>query len=836
MKEAYCRMPAQAVPKRAGEGTSPSTSLEKRVCLSHDASGFSHTEVDTAPTTARFGVWVDEGDAPSIKSPDEVAPGLRPEIESWVETWRNNAIGTNTLKGKSLDEARALPSKNCVAQRSKGARSDEFCLAGILPSANKICRSLDGDEEEEGKSRLSKVGKATTAKAAAIAKEVDILNTALAHAAEKGRVEDVSHLTQELNGWLKHQVDVGERTALAALRQENAAQGEVAEQELSQLRDKGREKDTRIREREAATTSQEDTTLRLRNDNRDQNVALEEAKARLSLNDQSGRGHVREHVISATDSRGYSTHGDVVSPDVLNQALNTLEGSQAAREGAHGDQTESAVVPSWFRQLTIQNVQGMLDQAAASYMTDEDNIIFRILGRRGRWTVLKPHQRIYMDWALAMEIKYGSAVNGDGCGLGKTIMLDRHEAFTAGPRSIVIMTLQELSNISHEDVPHLGRLFGRVCVDESQGFRHALITKKGAALISFCARFRHCFTATICYDSLHDINGHLAFLERREWTEDRDWNAYKHGNPQFGENVLYTAARRVLSPKYSYRPDAEVDVDMDNMSEDSNGPDYEDVCRSIAVHESTYDPDRYIAELAQHRGRCQSFSYLLVLNSREESVEARFRQNEEGRRYSEDSPPFPFNPFDTFSALNRNIVQCATVRAFSYYIAPFIDRALKDPRAKEDISVAADRVKKIFDLLVLARRYSTTVVDRNGNTVRCGDGIPPATTAMVDLRFSEEEQAEYRRREQDARCRLKWQELIRDLYLEITTRNLDDVDLSASARPKTPPKFATRRGRAIAHGRKYAFMTTLSSQPSRGSRWLGSGAGAIGASPSLCSS
>ncbi|RMX98127.1 hypothetical protein D0868_10264 [Hortaea werneckii] len=138
MKEAYCRMPAQAVPKRAGEGLTPSSSPEKRVCLSHDASGFSHTEVHTASTTARFGVWVDEGDAPSIKSPDEVAPGLRPEIESWVETWRNNAIGTNTLKGKSRDEARALPSKNCVAQRSKGARSDEFCLAGILPSVNKI--------------------------------------------------------------------------------------------------------------------------------------------------------------------------------------------------------------------------------------------------------------------------------------------------------------------------------------------------------------------------------------------------------------------------------------------------------------------------------------------------------------------------------------------------------------------------------------------------------------------------------------------------------------------------------------------------------------------------
>ncbi|KAI6839550.1 hypothetical protein KC340_g6162 [Hortaea werneckii] len=589
------------------------------------------------------------------------------------------------------------------------------------------------------------------------------------------------------------------------------------------------------------------------------------------------------------------SHGDIVSPEVLNQALNTLEGSQAAREGADGDQTESAVVPSWFRQLTIQNVQGMLDQAAASYNIseaeaianlrerrgfsddDEDNIIFRVPGRRGRSTVLKPHQRIYMDWALAMEIKYGSAVNGDGCGLGKTIMcvahilnateywlqqsddlqehrptlivcpnniakkwtktarsavdgnwqvwrygpnaskkdsvrtcrLDRgHEAFTHGPRNIVIMTMQELSNISAEEVPHLRYLFGRVCVDESQGFRHALKTKKGMTLVSFCARFRHCYTATICYDSLHDINGHLAFLERAPWTENRDWNAYKHGNPRFGENALYTEARRLWNPEYSYSPDPEVDVDMDNVSEDSYGPEYEPVCRCIPIN---YNTEEYADKFLQHRGRCQSFPHLLRLNNREDSVEARFRQNEEGKRYSEDGPPFPFNPFNTFSALNRNIVQCATVRAFSYYIAPRIDRALKDPSAKEDISVAADRVKKIFDLLVLARGHSTTVVDRNGNTVRCGEGIPPATTATVDLRFSEEEQAEYRRREQDAGCRLKWQELIRDLHLEKTAGNLDDVDLSASARPKTPPKFATRRGRAIAHGRKYAFMTTLPS-------------------------
>ncbi|KAI6839555.1 hypothetical protein KC340_g6160 [Hortaea werneckii] len=133
MKEAYCRMPAQVIPKRAGEGLSPPTSPEKRVCLSEDASqqevrDRGHTGSDTTPPTARLGVWVDDGDAPTIKSLDEVAPELRPDVESWVERWRSNALATKTLKGKTLDGS--LPSKNCVAQRSKGASSEEFYVDG----------------------------------------------------------------------------------------------------------------------------------------------------------------------------------------------------------------------------------------------------------------------------------------------------------------------------------------------------------------------------------------------------------------------------------------------------------------------------------------------------------------------------------------------------------------------------------------------------------------------------------------------------------------------------------------------------------------------------------
>ena len=159
---------------------------------------------------------------------------------------------------------------------------------------------------EEGKSRLSKVGKATTAEAAAIANEVDILNTALAHAAEKGRVEDVSHLTEELNGWLKHQVDVGERTALAALRQENAAQREVTEQELSRLRDKGLEKDTRIRELEAATTSHQDAAQQLRDKTQTQAVILEEKEETIQSLQQQLEQQKQASVTEVTQLKSQS--------------------------------------------------------------------------------------------------------------------------------------------------------------------------------------------------------------------------------------------------------------------------------------------------------------------------------------------------------------------------------------------------------------------------------------------------------------------------------------------------------------------------------------------------
>ncbi|KAI6856022.1 hypothetical protein KC323_g8080 [Hortaea werneckii] len=261
----------------------------------------------------------------------------------------------------------------------------------------------------------------------------------------------------------------------------------------------------------------------------------------------------------------------------------------------------------------------MLDQAAASYNISEAQAIANLREKRGN---PDDNEDNIIFRALAMKIKYGSAVNGDGCGRGKTIMYlapilsateyrlrqpedfqERRPTFIAGPNDIAKKwtktarnardrNWQELGNTSAEKVAHFPYLSGRVCVDGLQRFRHALKTKKGMALTSFCARFRHCYTVTICYENPYDINGHLAFLERATWTENRDWNAYKHGNPRFGENALCTEARWVLHPGYTYRPDAEVDVDMDNESEDSNGQDCDNMCCCIPTNEPNYDHDK----------------------------------------------------------------------------------------------------------------------------------------------------------------------------------------------------------------------------------------------------
>ncbi|KAI7376762.1 hypothetical protein KC336_g19705 [Hortaea werneckii] len=114
---------------------------------------------------------------------------------------------------------------------------------------------------EEGKSRLSKVGQATTADAVAMAKEVDILTRTLAHAAEKGRAEDVSHLTEELNGWLKHLVDVGEHTALSALRQEKAGQSKEFEDLQRTVAQQEKDKDETIRSLQAELEQQKQASV-----------------------------------------------------------------------------------------------------------------------------------------------------------------------------------------------------------------------------------------------------------------------------------------------------------------------------------------------------------------------------------------------------------------------------------------------------------------------------------------------------------------------------------------------------------------------------------------------
>ncbi|KAI7355193.1 hypothetical protein KC367_g5455 [Hortaea werneckii] len=167
----------------------------------------------------------------------------------------------------------------------------------------------------EGKSRLSKFGNATTADAAAIAKEVAILNTALAHAAEEGRVEDVSHLNEELNGWLEHHLHVGERTALAALRQENAGQSKEFEDLQRTVAQREKDKDETIRSLQAELEQQKQASV----------TKVTEMKNKLD--------ETRIELQAQLEAKEAQTAGLKESLDALEETLGTKDATIADLEG-----------------------------------------------------------------------------------------------------------------------------------------------------------------------------------------------------------------------------------------------------------------------------------------------------------------------------------------------------------------------------------------------------------------------------------------------------------------------------------------------------------------------
>lgn len=85
-------------------------------------------------------------------------------------------------------------------------------------------------------------------------------------------------------------------------------------------------------------------------------------------------------------------------------------------------------------------------------------------------------------------------------------------------------------------------MLDRIILDESQPIRN-LSTNRLSAQQAASAKHRHCFTATICYNTMLDIRGHLAFLERPHFSySDLDRKIHTRNQGRWGVNDAYTRA------------------------------------------------------------------------------------------------------------------------------------------------------------------------------------------------------------------------------------------------------------------------------------------------------
>lgn len=88
-----------------------------------------------------------------------------------------------------------------------------------------------------------------------------------------------------------------------------------------------------------------------------------------------------------------------------------------------------------------------------------------------------------------------------------TCTFDDNDNMWTNPLAFVVMTQSDLSTIQRKlENEELRGKFDCICVDECQGFQRT-DPKKVGALNCFEAPYKHCFSATICHDSLADLRG-----------------------------------------------------------------------------------------------------------------------------------------------------------------------------------------------------------------------------------------------------------------------------------------------------------------------------------------
>lgn len=124
----------------------------------------------------------------------------------------------------------------------------------------------------------------------------------------------------------------------------------------------------------------------------------------------------------------------------------------------------------------------------------------------------KLHDRLGDDWHV---YQYGAKVASAG---GAKLLFDKRHAVyrsaNAG-RTVVVAIYSQLQAVSEQESGRDGLLV-RIILDEAQMIQRCDQTKQGRVLKSFNARYKFLYSGSLGVDTMLDIDGYLAFLQRPE--------------------------------------------------------------------------------------------------------------------------------------------------------------------------------------------------------------------------------------------------------------------------------------------------------------------------------
>ena len=336
---------------------------------------------------------------------------------------------------------------------------------------------------------------------------------------------------------------------------------------------------------------------------------------------------------------------------------------------------------------------------------------------------------------------------------------DPNQGHLAGD-SWVVVTVEHLATLAKKKLDLQG-LWARILVDEVHVFRNAMRTASGKVLRSFQAPYLSGFTGFPIVDSLNDIQGLIAILEKERFKKA------DHNDDQRHEEFRRYAASLERQKMLPTADDLQVE-DADGRARNRNVYGADDTqghwspqCPELSGL-SAKDAKNTIAD----GYKCQHYPACTLYNKRfrrEPSCDPSKRigpahmvprepgstVTDEETDVQEKTPrrklppaeqPYEERTYDFFSPeLNLNCLHALTVEDYGYEIESHMKSRPGDPQ-RPDIYI--DRLRKLLDMFLLSRNHESTYVS-GGEVVAGGTALPPMTTRVRNLYFNEEEEKRY---------------------------------------------------------------------------------------------